>query len=108
MAHAQGRCFLVQPTGGKRCRVRYRLSGKESAYSIGRYPEVTLAQARAERDRVRSQSHSGLDAVHQRSMQKVASDLASDNRFGKLAARWFDVRSGGRSKRHAGYVWGRP
>ena len=108
MAHAQGRCFLVQPTGGKRCRVRYRLSGKVSAYSIGRYPAVTLAQARAERDRVRSQRHSGLDPVHQRSMQKVASDLASDNRFGKLAARWFDVWSVGKSKRHAGYVWGRP
>lgn len=49
-----GSLFLsVQPSGSKLWRYRYRLSGKAQVYAIGRYPDVTLAQARRERDRVR-------------------------------------------------------
>src|SRR5690606_41480486 len=49
-----GSLFLsVQPSGSKLWRYRDRLSGKAQVYAIGRYPDVTLAQARRERDRVR-------------------------------------------------------
>jgi integrase len=56
-----GSLFLsVQPSGSKLWRYRYRLSGKAQVYAIGRYPEVTLAQARQERDRVRGLIRQGI------------------------------------------------
>ena len=45
-----GLFLLVSPTGGKWWRLKYRLGGKEKLISLGTYPEVSLAQARARRD----------------------------------------------------------
>lgn len=56
-----GSLFLsVQPSGSKLWRYRYRLSGKAQVYAIGRYPDVTLAQARQERDRLRGLIRQGI------------------------------------------------
>ncbi|MFC4298632.1 tyrosine-type recombinase/integrase [Castellaniella hirudinis] len=56
-----GSLFLsVQPSGSKLWRYRYRLSGKAQVYAIGRYPDVTLAQARQERDRLRDLIRQGI------------------------------------------------
>ena len=48
----QGLFLLVKSNGTKIWRFRYRkqLTGKQSDLSLGRYPEVTLAQARAIRE----------------------------------------------------------
>lgn len=51
----------VQPGGSKLWRVRYTWQGKERALSPGAYPTVTLAQARAARDRARDLIRQGID-----------------------------------------------
>lgn len=56
-----GSLFLsVQPSGSKLWRYRYRLRGKAQVHAIGRYPDVTLAQARQERDRLRGLIRQGI------------------------------------------------
>ena len=63
-----GSLFLsVQPSGSKLWRYRYRLSGKAQVYAIGRYPDITLAQARRERDRVRGLIRQGIHPLWQTS-----------------------------------------
>ena len=79
LSDSLGMCLVIQPTGGKLFQVRYRVGGKERTYSIGPYPEVTLAKARAERDRVRGELHLGLDPVHERRLKKEAGKVAADN-----------------------------
>ena len=45
-----GLFLLVQPSGGKLWRVKYRIDGKEKKLAIGIYPQVGLAEARRRRD----------------------------------------------------------
>jgi hypothetical protein len=48
-----GLFLLVQPSGGKLWRVKYRIDGKEKKLAIGIYPQVGLAEARRRRDAAR-------------------------------------------------------
>ena len=41
-----GLYLWVKPTGGKLWRWSYRFEGKEKLMSLGKYPDVSLAQAR--------------------------------------------------------------
>ena len=50
---ARGLYILVRPTGGKVWRFKYRVDGKEIKKSFGTWPEVSLKEAREERDSAR-------------------------------------------------------
>lgn len=50
----KGLYLLVQPSGAKLWRLKYRHGGTERAYAIGVYPQITFAEAREERDRARA------------------------------------------------------
>lgn len=43
----------VTPSGGKHWRYRFRLHGKESLFSLGEYPSVSLSAARKRREESR-------------------------------------------------------
>jgi integrase len=49
----------VMPTGAKLWRYKFRYQGKETRLSLGRYPEVSLKQARAKHAELRAQLLSG-------------------------------------------------
>lgn len=42
--------LLVHPNGSKYWRLRYRFGGKEKMLALGKYPEVSLEDARSRRD----------------------------------------------------------
>jgi hypothetical protein len=46
LADGGGLSLLVQPTGGKWWRLRYRFDGKAKMLSVGVYPDVSLKDAR--------------------------------------------------------------
>ena len=56
-----GLFVLVKPTGARLWQFKYRIDGKEKLLSIGPYPEVGLAKARALRDEARAQLVAGTD-----------------------------------------------
>lgn len=60
-----GGLFLqVNPTGGKYWKMKYRKDdGKEGLLTFGRYPAVTLEQARKKREEAKSQKTSGIDPI---------------------------------------------
>ena len=41
-----GLCIHVSPAGGKLWRLFYRFDGKQKTLALGKYPEVSLAEAR--------------------------------------------------------------
>jgi hypothetical protein len=49
IADGNGLHVLVSPTGLRAWRWKYRFAGREKVLPLGRYPEVSLAQARAAR-----------------------------------------------------------
>lgn len=42
----KGLFMFIKPNGSKLWRYKYRIEGKERLYSIGTYPELSLAEAR--------------------------------------------------------------
>jgi integrase len=82
-----GLFLLVSPAGGKWWRFKYRLEGKEKLISLGTYPEVSLAQARARRDEARKQVADGIDPSQARKALK-ASRVQNESTFEVVAREW--------------------
>jgi hypothetical protein len=57
---------LVSPTGLRAWRWKYRFAGREKVLPLGRYPELSLAQARAARDEARKAVITGVDPAEER------------------------------------------
>ena len=68
-----GLFLLVQPSGGKLWRVKYRIDGKEKKLAIGIYPQVGLAEARRRRDAARELVAAGKDPGREKQREKVRS-----------------------------------
>lgn len=62
----------VTPTGSKLWRFKYRFEGKEKLLSVGRYPEISLKQARERRDDLRKQVAAGIDPSEARKAEKLS------------------------------------
>ncbi|HAT1684610.1 TPA: DUF4102 domain-containing protein, partial [Klebsiella oxytoca] len=70
LTDSQGLYLIVSASGSKLWYFRYRFSDKESRLSLGRYPHVTLAEAREKRDAARKKITSGVNPSQQRNANK--------------------------------------
>src|SRR5262245_14691885 len=68
----QGRDLLVEPSGSRGWRFKYRHAGREKLISFGTYPDVSLLKARNDRDAARKQVAAGIDPSAQRRAAKSA------------------------------------
>lgn len=100
----RGLHLLVQPNGSKLWQFRYRHAGKEKKASFGRYPDVSLKDARELRDTARKQVAQGLDPVAEKRAQRAAAETSASNSFEVVARQWWQQWHPARSERHAGYV----
>jgi integrase len=100
----RGMHLSVYPNGSKLWHMRYRFEGKEKTASLGRYPDVSLAQAREKRDQLRKQLAFEIDPVQSQRQAKAAKKLAQQNSFEAVARLWFAGWRAARSPRHADYV----
>ena len=71
LTDGDGMVLLVHPNGSKYWRFRYRFGGKEKMLALGKYPEVSLADARARRDEARKQLANGADPSETKKAVKV-------------------------------------
>ncbi len=96
LADGGGLHVLVQPNGNKYWRWKYRHAGKEKLLSFGRYPIITLADARGRRDEAKKLLSAGTDPSVQRKLNKIASVTAAQNTFGAVAAEYLaNLEAGG-------------
>jgi integrase len=88
-----GGLFLqVNPTGGKYWKMKYsRDDGKEGLLSFGKYPDVTLEQARKKRDEARAQKAAGIDPAEAKRQAKVERAIKAQNSFETVARSWAEV-----------------
>ena len=79
-----GLFLLVTPAGTKSWRLKYRRAGREQLKTLGRFPEINLAQARAGRDQAKQDLARGVDQGEQlRSFSEIARAWHAHN-----LARW--------------------
>ncbi|WP_295637173.1 integrase arm-type DNA-binding domain-containing protein [Novosphingobium sp.] len=85
LADERGLFLLVQPSGGKLWRLKYRFGGKEKKLSLGRYPDVSLKEARKRRDDARIKIALGSDPGDEKRREKIQSDVEESSRFETVA-----------------------
>ena len=78
----------VKPSGALLWRYRYRIGKKENLYAIGAYPEVSLKEARDERDEARKLVRKGIHPAHQRKVERLRQQYANANTFKAVAEEW--------------------
>ena len=61
---------------GKVWRYRYELGGKQGSYTIGDYPNISLSEARQERQRARELVKQGKNPSHIRQDERIRQELA--------------------------------
>lgn len=83
-----GLYLLVNPTGSKYWRLKYRVAGKEKLLSVGVYPDVTLADARSKREDAKRIIAAGGDPSQEKQAEKAAKVLAVQNSFESIAIEW--------------------
>lgn len=87
--HDGGGMYLeLSPAGGKWWRWKYRFLGKEKRLSLGTYPDVTLAAARALRDEARRLLASGIDPSLHRQARRAAETDKYANSFEVVGREW--------------------
>ena len=84
LSDEKGLYLLINPNGNKLFRVNYRMHGKQKTLSLGKYPAISLAQARDKRDLARKQIAEGIDPM---ATKKTESKLFLD-----IALKWFDSK----------------
>jgi integrase len=85
LTDGNGLHLLVNPNGSKLWRLRYRFSGKQNMLSLGSFPEISLADARAKRDDARKLLANGIDPSRQKKLDKITAQSTANNTFGGIA-----------------------
>jgi len=81
--------------------LKYRIDGKEKRISLGIYPDVSLSEARDNRDEARKLVSKGIDPSENRKAQKAARNEKVTNNFESIAREWHTKLSPNWSKKHA-------
>lgn len=85
MGDSLGLFLLVQPSGGRLWRLKYRLHGREKKLALGSYPDIGLSDARRRRDEARRLLAEGKDPSLEKQREKARSRIEAANTFGAIA-----------------------
>lgn len=80
--------LLINPDGAKYWRMGYRFSGVERTLALGKYPDISLAEARKLRAAAREKINSGIDPSQAKRIEKVKQATANANTFEAVAREW--------------------
>ena len=98
-ADEKGLFLLLQPTGGKLWRFKYRFAGKEKKVGFGHYPDVSLKEARRRRDDARQKLANGLDPGEEKKREAQTAALSATNTFQAVGDEYLEKMA--RDKREA-------
>ena len=98
----KGLYVLIQTTGAKYWRWKYRVAGKEKLLALGVYPDVSLLEARQARNDARKLHAKGIDPSKHKQAHKIAQLNALADSFEVVGLEWLQkrgVKSEGGDKR---------
>ena len=87
-----GMFLLIKPNGTRLWRLKYRIQGKEKLMALGKYPEVSLAQARGKRELAREKISQQIDPLQLQREEKLRAEEEEKrikaNSFVMIAEEW--------------------
>ena len=99
--------LLVTPSGGKLWRFQYRFDNKQKVLALGRYPEISLSNARQLREEARILLATGQDPGEVKKAVQKAAALEASSTFELVADEWYEKNEAVWSTGHATTVKGR-
>jgi len=90
LSDSGGLYLLVNTTGSKSWRLKYRFLGKEKVLSLGQYPHVSLLEAREARDSAKKLLARGLDPNDVKQKQVYEAKKEAANTFESVALEWHE------------------
>lgn len=88
-----GLVLAITKEGKKHWRLKYRFNHKENTIALGEYPNVSLSDARKEKDRYREMIANGQDPSLYKKQQKHINELKKGNTFEIVAMSYMEHRS---------------
>jgi integrase len=104
LSDANSLFLWITPAGGKLWRWAYEFEGREKLMSLGKYPIITLADARERRDQARKLLANGIDPMAKRKEEKTVERAQTEGSFQTIASLWLEHWQEGKSPRHVEYT----
>ena len=104
MGDGGGLHLRVMPSGSKLWQYRYEFGGAERTFSIGQYPDVSLAEARRARDAARELVREGKDPGIENRIARANRIASGEVTFEAVARAWHAQQLGQWVGRHANDV----
>lgn len=82
--------LLVAPSGGKLWRMAYRFAGREKLLALGRFPDLSIKEARKLRDAAKERLAKGMDPALEKRLEKVAQVTGAAATFRVVAEEYLD------------------
>lgn len=106
LSAGNGLYLEVSPTGGKLWRYKYRFGRKEKRLALGKYPDVSLSDARKAAYEARALREAGTDPAIAKRARKAAEGSAGDS-FEVVAREWFGKHEASWAESHGSRVLSR-
>lgn len=90
LADGGGLYLLINTDGAKYWRMDYRLGGLRRTLAFGKYPQVSLAEAREKRTQARKLIDQGTDPSQAKRLDKAEKARATANTFEAIAREWHE------------------
>ncbi|HEY5298696.1 MAG TPA: integrase arm-type DNA-binding domain-containing protein [Verrucomicrobiae bacterium] len=104
LADGGGLYLLVQPSGSKWWRYKYRFADKEKLLALGSYPETSLMEAREQHLQARKLLAAGNDPGEAKRVAKRLVSIKAENTFESIAREWLEQNKNQWSKLYAADV----
>lgn len=100
LAAGRGLHLLVKTDGSKHWQFRFRFNGKENTIAIGRYPEITLANAEKQATQELELLAEGINPSERKKALKASKSGALANSFEVVAREWANSYFTNKSESH--------
>ena len=96
--------LLVKSNGSKLWRLRYRHAGKYQEMALGKYPSISLGEARKLAEEARASLIHGINPMDERRERKRAKTTSKDKLFETIALKWWEQQKDSWSADHAARI----
>ena len=93
LSDGRGLFLQVNPNGSKLWRLKYRFNFKDKEYAIGVYPQISLAQARVRREKLKQLISNDIDPNENKKQKRIQVQeiiTQKENTFYFVSQKWWD------------------
>lgn len=107
LSDGEGLHLIIRPSGGRSWQLRYRYLDQENTLSLGKFPRVSLSEAREKKNNALRLLDDGKNPSTERKREKALAVFRNRNSFGAVAEDWHQRNRDVWSRKHAHDTWRR-